>query len=368
MLSMSDSDPALITGRYSDGASAAVRTVVVVPVLGGLSLRDRDEDREIARWPRDRILLLDDVGGGGARFGLADARLTVDDLDGAVALRGAVPEIFTATPPERRPSAGLLVVAIAAIGGLIGTYFALPSVSDVLAPLVPHSWYDKVGAAAADQIATVFGGGEDGYCHDEAGDAALRDLMARLAATTETPTPVTVRIIDGGMVNAFAAPGGHLVVMRGLIDFVEAPSELVGVLAHEYAHARGGDPESGLFHAVIGSVLTRVALGGSGDVTSQIGFVGGTLLDLSHSRDVEAAADALALEMLSAAGLRTDGLALFFERLEGESEDQDIDLPGFLSSHPNSAARAAASNAARGGQDRGLSKAQWDAVQAMCAS
>ena len=368
MPSMSDSDPAMITGRYSDGASAAVRNVVVVPVLGGLSLRDRDEDREIARWPRDRILLLDDLGDGGARFGLANARLTIDDPNSAAALRAAVPEIFAATPPERRPSAGLLLVAIAAIGGLIGTYFALPMVSDALAPLVPHAWYDKVGATAVNQIATVFGRGEDGYCHGEKGNAALRDLMARLAATTETPTPVTVRVIDGGMVNAFAAPGGHLVVMRGLIEYVEAPSELVGVLAHEYAHALGGDPESGLFHAVIGSVLTRVALGGSGDVTSQLGFVGGTLLDLSHSRDVEAAADAQALEMLSAAGIRTDGLALFFERLEGESEDENIDLPGFLSSHPKSAARAEASKAARGGQDRGLSKAQWDAVLAMCAS
>ena len=368
MPSMSDSNLAMINARYSDGASAAVRCVVVVPVLGGLSLRERDAEREIARWPRDRILLLDDLGDGGARFGLANARLTIDDPDSAAALRAAVPEIFAATPPERRPSAGLLLVAIAAIGGLIGTYFALPMISDALVPLVPQGWYDKVGATAIDQMATVLGEGEDGYCHGEAGNVALRNLMTRLAATTETPTPVTVRVIDGGMVNAFAAPGGHLVVMRGLIDFIATPAELVGVLAHEYAHARSADPESGLVHAVIGSVLTRVALGGSGDVTSQLSFLGSTLLDLSHSRDVEAVADAKALEMLSAAGMKTGGLVLFFKRLERMANIGNIELPPFLSSHPKSAARAAASKAAPGGPDPGLSDTQWEAVQAMCAS
>lgn len=365
---MSDSEEAMIVARYSDGASAAVRTVAVVPVLGGLSLRDLDQEREIARWPLDRILLLDDLDWGRVRFGFANARLTIEDRDSGETLRAATPDIFAAAPPERRPSGMLLLVAFAAIGGLIGTYFALPAISGVLANLVPQGWYEKVGASAVDQMATVLGEGEDGFCHGEAGNAALQDLMARLAATVEKPTPVNLRVVHSGMINAFAAPGGHLVVMRGLIDFVETPSELVGVLAHEYAHARGSHPESGLVQAIAGSVLTQVVLGGSGDVANQIGFVGGYLLDLSHSRDVEAAADSMGLEMLSAAGLRTDGLALLFERLDSMSEIDGIELPAMLSSHPPSEARAAASKVAPGGRDPGLTNTQWEAVQAMCAS
>jgi Zn-dependent protease with chaperone function len=367
MLSMSDSEHTAITGRYADGKSAEARAVDVVPILGGLSLREPGESREIARWSLANILILDDLGEGRARFGLGNARLTVEDPAAAAALRTAASEIFDATPPERRPTPQLLAVAILAIGGLIGAYFALPAVGKALSTVVPHDWYEKAGRGAVEQMATVLGGFEnDGYCRPGDGLDALRALMVRLDEGNQTKTPVTVHVIDSGMINAFAAPGGHIIVMRGLIDFVDSPTELVGVLAHEYAHVQGRHPESGLVQAVLGSVLTRVVLGGQGDIANQLGIVGGYLLDLSHSRDVEASADAVGLEMLVASGMRTDGLAKLFERLEELQESESIEVPEILSSHPSSATRVEASNAAQGGRDPGLTDAAWEAVQAMC--
>ena len=43
-------------------------------------------------------------------------------------------------------------------------------------------------------------------------------------------------LVDLGMVNAFALPGGQIFVFRGLIDFVESEAELASILGHEIAH------------------------------------------------------------------------------------------------------------------------------------
>ncbi len=48
--------------------------------------------------------------------------------------------------------------------------------------------------------------------------------------------PYRFHAVESPMVNAFALPGGHVVVGRGMIDFVQSEAELESVLAHEVAH------------------------------------------------------------------------------------------------------------------------------------
>ncbi len=43
-------------------------------------------------------------------------------------------------------------------------------------------------------------------------------------------------VIDSPQVNAFALPGGHVFVMRGLLEFVQSEAELAAVLGHEMSH------------------------------------------------------------------------------------------------------------------------------------
>ena len=48
--------------------------------------------------------------------------------------------------------------------------------------------------------------------------------------------PWTFGVIDSNGINAFAAPGGYVVVMLGLYNLLENEAQLAGVLAHEIAH------------------------------------------------------------------------------------------------------------------------------------
>jgi predicted Zn-dependent protease len=58
-----------------------------------------------------------------------------------------------------------------------------------------------------------------------------------LASQTErADLPWTFGVIDTDIINAFAMPGGTVVVSHGLVKRLGSESELAGVLAHEIAH------------------------------------------------------------------------------------------------------------------------------------
>jgi predicted Zn-dependent protease len=58
-----------------------------------------------------------------------------------------------------------------------------------------------------------------------------------LALQSERPDlPWTFGVIDTDIINAFAMPGGTVVVSHGLVKRLASESELAGVLAHEIAH------------------------------------------------------------------------------------------------------------------------------------
>ena len=58
-----------------------------------------------------------------------------------------------------------------------------------------------------------------------------------LAAQTERPgLPWRFGVLEAPQLNAFATPGGHIFVTRGLVARMTSEAELAGVLAHEIAH------------------------------------------------------------------------------------------------------------------------------------
>jgi beta-barrel assembly-enhancing protease len=209
----------------------------------------------------------------------------------------------------------------------------------------------------------VLGGGEATLvCSNPAGLAALDKLRQRMTAGQGLQYDLNIQVFDHPMVNAFAAPGGQLVILRGLLDEAGSAAEVAGVLAHEIGHVEARDPTRLAFRAVGSAGILSLVLG---DATggSLIAVMGDQLLSASYTREAEAAADAFAHRLLNATGIGTAGLAAFFESLDGKG----IDLPEYLSSHPATPGRAAAALAADGQlHEPALSDADWAALQAIC--
>lgn len=152
-------------------------------------------------------------------------------------------------------------------------------------------------------------------------------------------------VVDDPTLNAFAAPGGVVVVNSGLLRAVTAPEELAGVLAHEIAHA---ELRHSLTVMVKGLGLQTLAALVLGDWSgSAVAEAARQLTELAYSRDAERAADAEGLRRLIAARIDPSGMVRFFERLQQETK---LAPPAFLSTHPDTVERLAQLRRAVAGQ------------------
>jgi predicted Zn-dependent protease len=191
---------------------------------------------------------------------------------------------------------------------------------------------------------------------------AIDLIVDRLVAVIPDPGfDFKVSVQRNKEVNAFAAPGGLIVVYTGLIDAAGSAEEAAGVLAHEMAHATHRHSMRQLIYAG-GLVPLMSLLVGQPDAAALFQNLG-QLSELKFSRAQEDDADRAAFETLVAAGISTDGLARFFDRLA----DDDGSSPSFLSTHPSSRDRAAAIRERAKGLSANASKplpVDWNAVKA----
>src|SRR5438067_2076542 len=98
----------------------------------------------------------------------------------------------------------------------------------------------------------------------------LKPGLAVLAAVLAI---VSVVLLDWSLVNAFAVPGGQIILTRGLVQRAGASDEVAGVLAHELGHTLELHPEAGIIRALGLSAAMQLALAGSQGTISNIGLI-----------------------------------------------------------------------------------------------
>ncbi len=366
-------------GSYNDGRSAARRQVVIHLDLSGLRILD-SEGREIDRWPYDRLHLLDEDRAGRAlrlkcgeegvaRLSVPDRRL-LDDLS----QRARAPQAVRAARPRigLARALGLGLVGLAILVAVV--WVALPRLAGWAAARIPVSWEEALGQRAFEELTEVFAavrGDAPKFCETAAGRAALDRLVARLAgsvagpaaAQAATPYRFQITVLDVEMANAFALPGGRVVLFRGLIANAGDASEVAGVLAHEMGHVTHRHGTQAILRGLGIEVLFGLMLGDLGE--GLFGGIGATLMSLSHSREAEAEADQVALALLDHTGIGARGLAAFFERLAEDGPDLPAALQ-LLSSHPSHEARARLFARAKSSTAPAMSASDWAAMKEMC--
>ncbi|HEX6371843.1 MAG TPA: M48 family metallopeptidase [Longimicrobium sp.] len=179
---------------------------------------------------------------------------------------------------------------------------------------------------------------------DPAAVATLNRLGDALAARADaTARDYTFYLVDSPEVNAFAVPGGHIFVNRGLIETADQASEFAGVLGHEIAHVteRHGIEQMKKRRGA-GTVVTLiyVLLGRDPGLVEQIAIqAGGAALFARYGREAEREADQRAIQTLPAAGYDPEGVATFFEALLEQQQRQPGLLDTWFASHPTSQER-----------------------------
>jgi len=138
-----------------------------------------------------------------------------------------------------------------------------------------------------------------------------------------------VEIADDNETNAFAVPGGHIVVTRGLFSSVKSENGLSMILAHEMAHHYKRHPLRSTGRGLVVSIFLLAVLGADGSSFLQ-GFLGNTasITNLAFSRQQETESDVFASELLIKFYGHASGAAEFFQFINLEQGTM-TEIPAF---------------------------------------
>lgn len=146
--------------------------------------------------------------------------------------------------------------------------------------------------------------------------------------------------------NAFALPGGIIVLTDELVELADGNHDMVlGVLAHELGHVVHRHGMRGVSQSLLGAILLAVVVGDSSSLIASAPLLLGSM---AYTRDLEREADDHAIEMLRENGISPAVMAEFFRRIadltDERDEDQDTgdharELGLLFSSHPGARER-----------------------------
>jgi len=264
-----------------------------------------------------------------------------------------------------RATLGALVLTIAVLAA--GYVWGLPAAARQVAALLPERLHQQVGDAAMETFR------EDWLLPSKLPaerQAALRAQFEQAVRRTPAFAGAPAWTLHfhatpkGGMgPNAFALPGGHIVVTDELVELLkDRPDVLIGVLGHELGHVQH---QHGMRSVVQVGVLSAVAALVFGDISTLLSTAPVLLGHAAYSREFEHEADRAAARLMRANGWDPAGFDVLFERLrdeharrgkgkgqdkhadgkdggkkdKGQGEDEGFELPIGLSTHPPDAER-----------------------------
>ncbi len=172
---------------------------------------------------------------------------------------------------------------------------------------------------------------------------AFAEAVSHLPANTVPAWRLEFRHADRIGPNAFALPGGPIVVTDELVQRPGVTDDMVtGVLGHELGHLRH---RHGMRMLVASGIAAAITTAVYGDFSSTLALVPAWLAQASYSRDAEREADAESVRLLRANGLSPAVMARFFEALRvpkpGDAERTHAPTLVGLASHPADAERIA---------------------------
>ena len=222
-------------------------------------------------------------------------------------------------PARRRQRVLLTILAgLASIPLLWLTFsWGIPWLSGPITTLIPVSWEEELGKFMVTKLAPP-----EKQCSNPEVTESLKTIVKTLGQSTQ-PSPYSfhIHVVDNPTVNALAAPGGHIIVFRGLLEKTQNVEEMTGVLAHEMQHIL-------LRHSMrllVQQASMGIVLGAlSGDVSGIMTFglqAAHVLQTLSYSRNFEEQADQEGVLLLLRSGLNPQGMMTFFERIDNKLKE-----------------------------------------------
>ncbi|MCB1179098.1 MAG: M48 family metallopeptidase [Leptospiraceae bacterium] len=232
----------------------------------------------------------------------------------------------------------VLLLSLILTGTVYLIYWLRNSFSYAIASRIPIKWEESLGNTIYSSMIS----GKKMYT-DEETLALLNPIVDPLKdAAKDSGYKFQFHIMEDPSLNAFALPGGHIVIHSELIRRSETPEEIAGVLAHEISHVT----EKHGVRQIISSIGIFVVI-----QTFFFYFTGllailtqnsGLLLRTKFSRDFEREADAKGFHYLYHSKIDPSGMLEFFKKIQEQEKEimgDSGEVLSFISTHPGTEER-----------------------------
>ncbi len=174
--------------------------------------------------------------------------------------------------------------------------------------------------------------------------SVLGTLLSMASDKPETFGGYHFQVLDSDEVNAFAAPGGFILVTRGMLECCKTEDALAAVLAHEIGHIEGAHGLQAIKQSRLTSALTVLAAESARQFGGQdlkqlteafegsISDIASTLMTSGYSRKLESRADAAAIRIMRNVGYDPNGLVAMLQEMDRHLTPGGKD---FAKTHPD---------------------------------
>lgn len=330
----------MVNANYFDGHSARQQAVTLHAAPGLLEVRGEAVQRE---EPLSGIRISSKLGNSPRLIYFADgAHCEVSnhaEFEALLCQAGMVPHSLLSRL-ENSWRHALAATAFFIFFVIATIYWGLPWVAEIAAGRVPAKVTLSMDTHFLDSI--------DGSMMQPSklSNARQAHLRKRFDALRDAnglpPHRLVFRSSPEIGANAFALPGGTVVLTDQLVNLAKNDEEILAVLAHELGHVKERHPLRQLLQSsVVGLAMTWYL----GDISSLLAAAPTLLLETSYSRDFERRADRYAANMLRTNGIAPTRLADILEKLEAShrgAKNKDEQTPNifrFISTHPDTSER-----------------------------
>ena len=202
-------------------------------------------------------------------------------------------------------------------------FILVPWIAQTLAGRFPVSYEKRIGEQMYRSL-------EGSFDVDTARTNHINDFFRSLNVPSHYDIRITV--VKNNESNAFAMPGGHIVVYSRLLEGLNSYPELAALLLHEYAHVQNRHSLKSLFRSLSYSIFLSLILGDASAVGGVLINNASNLEHLSYSRSLEKEADETGAALMAERRIDCDGFTRLFRFLQKETRTE---VSEWISSHPD---------------------------------
>jgi predicted Zn-dependent protease len=302
--------------RYHDGRLSIAHdaTLTLVPDHWLIHYRDPSGELTSVRWALSGIVTDENFSNLFIfRYGdFPQQTIECKDESLPVALKQRYPEkvffkkrLSSLFKLSNTAIAGLALLVLILMGATY--WYGLPWLAGAVASRIPTSAETEMGDTMYENMIRA-------YDIDKPLTDAVNDFAKSIDFKTQYPIRVTV--VKEDEVNAFALPGGHIVVFDKIIRQMKTKEQLAALLAHEVAHVHYKHSLRNIFRSLAGYLFLSLLLNDINGIVAIVADNSNALANLTYSRELEAEADSKGMDVLQSDGISLYGFVDLFKLLQ----------------------------------------------------